>query len=139
MDFLPKARTLSRLTCAYAACDGRICGRECTRKTRGTQVCSLVCTWWRACAAPRSVLRSRPDDADRADRAGGAVAVHAHAGAVAVQITAQAFQVDEVALADVAADPADVDRRGFASFGNGANSGTCSDPGMDALQDVLAF
>ena len=46
---------------------------------------------------------------------------------------------DEVALADVAADPADVDRRGFASFGNGANSGTCFDPGMDALQDVLAF
>ncbi len=88
--------------------------------------------------APRSILRSRPDDADRVDRVGGAVAVDP-AGAVAVQITARAFQVDEVALADVAADPADVDRRGFASFGNGANSGTCSDPGMDALQDVLAF
>ena len=108
-------------------------GGSAREKTRGAQVCSLVCTWWRACAAPRSVLRSRPDDADRVDRAGGAVAVHAHAGAVAVQITARALQVDEVALADVAADPADVDRRGFASFGNGANSGTCSDPGMDAL------
>lgn len=83
---------------------------------------------------PRSVLRSGPDGADRVDGAGGAVVVRARAGAVAVQITARAFQVDEVALADVAADPAvDVDRRGFASFGNGANSGTCSDPGMDAL------
>ena len=117
----------------------RVCGRECTRKTRETQVCSLVCTRRRACAVPRSVLRSGRDGADRVDRAGGAVAIHAHAGAVAVQITARAFQVDEVALADVAADRADVDRRGFASFGNGANSGTCSDPGMDALQDVLAF
>ena len=38
--------------------------------------------------------------------------------------------VDVADRADVAADPADVDRRGFASFGNGANSETfCSGDG----------
>jgi hypothetical protein len=120
-------------------CCVRCVSAECTRKTREAQVWSLVYTRRRACAVPRSVLRSGWDGADWVDGAGGAVVVRARAGAVAVQVAACALEVDEVALADVAADPADVDRRGFASFGNGANSGTCSDPGMDALQDVLAF
>ena len=60
-------------------------------------------TRWRACAMPRLVLRSGPDGADRVDGAGGAVAVPS--GAVAVQV-AVALQVDEVAPAGVAADPA---------------------------------
>ena len=54
--------------------------------------------------APRSVLRSGPDGADRVNRAGGAVA--AHAGAVAVQVAAFALEVDEIAPAGVAADQA---------------------------------
>ena len=56
--------------------------------------------------APRSVLRSGPDGADRVDGAGRAVAVGAPAGAVAAQVAAAALQVDEVAPAGVAADPA---------------------------------
>ena len=83
----------------------RVCGREYTRETRETQVWSLVCTRRRACAVPHSVLRSGPDDADRVDGVGGAVAVGARAGAVAVQVVAFALEMDEVAPAGVAADP----------------------------------
>ena len=86
---------------------------------------------------PRSVLRSRPDGADRVNGAGGAVAVRAPAGAIAVQVAVFAPEVDEVEPAGVAADPA-VDRL-VSPASVMVPTVRRSDLGMDALQDVLAF